>query len=154
MCTKKEVHIFNMWTIIMQSFDKKEWKLLELQITQLGTPKVLRKDERTNRRTNGRSGPTTRPAFAKVTQEKNSSTPRHLILLSDIQKEIVLWNTVCLFVLMLYIPVYNFSVMLGQFSVFLGWTSSKQCIKCLVQGHNTVNSPAVRLDLATLRSQV
>ena len=28
------VHIFNVWTIIMQSLNVKEWKLLELQITQ------------------------------------------------------------------------------------------------------------------------
>ena len=31
---KKERHMFNVWTIIMQSLDIKEWKLLELQITQ------------------------------------------------------------------------------------------------------------------------
>ena len=34
MCTKSEVHIFNVQTIAMQSFNIKEWKLLELQITQ------------------------------------------------------------------------------------------------------------------------
>ena len=34
MCTKREVHIFNVWTIIMQSLNIKQWKLLELQITQ------------------------------------------------------------------------------------------------------------------------
>ena len=34
MCTKFEVHMFNIWTIIMQSLNIKEWKLLELQITQ------------------------------------------------------------------------------------------------------------------------
>ena len=36
-----------------------------------------------------------------------------------------------LFVLMLYIPVSNFSVTLGWFPVFLGWTSTKQQLKCL-----------------------
>ena len=46
-----------------------------------------------------------------------------------------LWNVVC-FVLMLYVPVNMFSGMLGQ--VFLGWTSTKQRIKCLAQGHNAV----------------
>ena len=39
---------------------------------------------------------------------------------------------------MLYIPVSNFSVMLGQYLVFLGCTSTKQRIKCLAQGHYTV----------------
>ena len=38
---------------------------------KLGTPKVLLTDERTNRPTKGPSGPTTRPAFAKVTQVKS-----------------------------------------------------------------------------------
>ena len=38
MCTKKEVHIFYVWTIIMQSLNIKEWKLLELQITQTWHP--------------------------------------------------------------------------------------------------------------------
>ena len=32
------VHIFNDWTIIMQSLNIKEWKLLELQITQTRHP--------------------------------------------------------------------------------------------------------------------
>ena len=31
-------HIFNMYTIIMQSLNKKEWILLVLQITQTGHP--------------------------------------------------------------------------------------------------------------------
>ena len=31
---KKERHMLNVWTIIMQSLNIKEWKLLELQITQ------------------------------------------------------------------------------------------------------------------------
>ena len=30
MCTKWEVHIFNVWTIIRQILNIKEWKLLEL----------------------------------------------------------------------------------------------------------------------------
>ena len=38
MCTKKKVHIFNVWTIIMQSLNIKEWKLFELQITQTWHP--------------------------------------------------------------------------------------------------------------------
>ena len=34
MFTKWVVHIFNVWTIAMQSLNLKEWKLSELQITQ------------------------------------------------------------------------------------------------------------------------
>ena len=56
----------------------------------------------------------------------------------------------CLFDLILYILVNNFSVMLGQ--VFLGCTSTKLRIKCHAQGHNAV-SP-VRLELETPQSQV
>ena len=35
------VHIFNMWTIIQQSLNEKELKLLELQITQTWYLKVM-----------------------------------------------------------------------------------------------------------------
>ena len=35
---KIEVHISNVWTIIMQSLNIKEWKLLELQIPQTRHP--------------------------------------------------------------------------------------------------------------------
>ena len=52
--------------------------------------------------------------------------------------------------LILYIPVNNFSVILGR--LFLGLTSTKQGFKFLAQGHNEVTS--VRLDLATLGYQV
>ena len=47
-----------------------------------------------------------------------------------------------LFLLMLYVPVNNFSVMLGQFPYLLGWTSSKQqiIIKWLAQGQSTRDS--------------
>ena len=38
MCTKYKVHIFNVWTIIMQSLNIKERKLLELQVTQTQHP--------------------------------------------------------------------------------------------------------------------
>ena len=31
------MHIFNMWAIIMQSFNIKEWNLLELQIKKTDT---------------------------------------------------------------------------------------------------------------------
>ena len=41
-----------------------------------------------------------------------------------------------------------------MFPVFLGQTSAKQWIKCLDQKHNTVTSPAMSLELATLQSQV
>ena len=42
----------------------------------------------------------------------------------------------CLFDLLLYVSVNNFSVMLGWF--FQSWTSTKQRIKCLAQGHKAV----------------
>ena len=38
MCTKYKVHIFNMWIIFMQSLNKKERKLSDLQITQTRPP--------------------------------------------------------------------------------------------------------------------
>ena len=37
-CTKYQVHIFNVWPIIMQSLNVREWILLELQITQTRHP--------------------------------------------------------------------------------------------------------------------
>ena len=43
---------------------------------------------------------------------------------------------ICLFDLMLYLPINNFSVMSGW--IFLGGTNTKQWIKCLAQGHNAV----------------
>ena len=49
----------------MQRFNKKELKLLELQITQTRHPKSAA-DERMD----GRSGPIARPVFAKATQVK------------------------------------------------------------------------------------
>ena len=59
------VHIFNAWTIIWQSLNINE-NCLSYRLHKLSTPKVLRTDKQTD----GRSGPTTRPAFAKVTQVK------------------------------------------------------------------------------------
>ena len=53
------------------------------------------------------------------------------------------------FVVMLYVPVNNFSVMSG---LFLGCASTKQKIKCLAPGHNAVSQ--VRLEPSTPRSQV
>ena len=67
-----------------------------------------------------------------------------------IQIRTILCLSWTVFVLILYIPVNNSSVMLGQ--VFLSWTSSKERIKCLAQGHNTM--PPVRLEPPTLRSWV
>ena len=54
----------------------------------------------------------------------------------------------CLFVRFDYVLVNNYSSISGW--VFLGLTSTKQRIKCLAQGHNTV--PPVRLEPATPRS--
>ena len=55
----------------MQSLSKKEWKLLGLQITQIRHPKSVAGGQ-TDERADGRSGHTTRPAFAnlKATQVK------------------------------------------------------------------------------------
>ena len=53
---KYEVHIFDMWTISMQSFNKNEWKLLELQITKTRRPKSIADewtDGQTDSLTNG-----------------------------------------------------------------------------------------------------
>ena len=57
---------------------------------------------------------------------------------------------ICLFDLILYIPVNNLSVTSGQ--VFLGLTSSKLGLMCFAQGHNAVTP--VRLEPMALRSQV
>ena len=56
---------------------------------------------------------------------------------------------VCLFVLVLYIPVF---VMSGCFPTFLDGISTMQRIKCLAQGHYTV--PLVSLKPANHKSQV
>ena len=58
--------------------------------------------------------------------------------------------TVCLFDLILYVPVINLSVMLGR--VFLGWTSTKKGLMCLAQGHNA--ETLLRLEPAALQSRV
>ena len=54
---------------------KFEWKQMKTfwsyRLNKLSTPKVLQKDRRTDGRTDRRSGPTTRPAFAKATQVKS-----------------------------------------------------------------------------------
>ena len=60
----------------------------------------------------------------------------------------------CCFVLFVwfdYVQVNIFSVMSGP--VFQDCTSTKQLIKCLAQGRNTVNAPAVRLELANIDLQ-
>ena len=57
---------------------------------------------------------------------------------------------ICLFDLILYIPVNNQSVMSGR--VFLGWTNTKLGLMCLAQGHNAVM--LVRLEPAALQSRV
>ena len=55
-----------------------------------------------------------------------------------------------MFDLIIYVPVNNLSVMYKQ--VFLGWTSTKQGLMCLAQGHNAVT--LVRLEPAALQSWV
>ena len=59
-------------------------------------------------------------------------------------------SMICLFDLILYVSVNNFSVMSG--GVFLGWTSTKQGLMCLAQGYNAV--PPVRLKPTMPRSRV
>ena len=60
------------------------------------------------------------------------------------------WLFEILFDLILYVPVNIFSVMSGR--VFLGWTSTKQGLTCLAQGHKTVTP--VRLKPANTWSWV
>ena len=62
----------------------------------------------------------------------------------------MVFHFIYLFDLILYVPVNNFSVMPGR--VFLGWTSNKQGIKCLAQGHNA--GTPLRLQPATPWSRV
>ena len=62
-----------------------------------------------------------------------------LLLLLYIHKHMYLEN-LFLFGLILDHSVNNFSVML--WCLFLGWTSTKQLIKCLAQRHNTVTAPS------------
>ena len=45
MCTKYNVHIWNVSTIITQSLIIEEWKLLELQITQTRQPLSILDDK-------------------------------------------------------------------------------------------------------------
>ena len=42
---QKDVPIFNVWTLIVQSLNIKEWILLDLQITQTGYPQSFRMDK-------------------------------------------------------------------------------------------------------------
>ena len=74
-----------------------------------------------------------------------------IALVFDKYQNLISW-LFCLIVLMSYIPVNIVSIMMGHFPVFLHSTSSKQRIKCLAQGHNTV--PPVSLELATLLPRI
>ena len=58
-------------------------------------------------------------------------------------------HTFCLFDLILYVPVNSFSVM-SDGRIFLGWTSTKQGLMSLAQGHNAMTP--VRLEPAALES--
>ena len=66
---------------------------------------------------------------------------------SSLDNQHFIWEQKDLFVLILYLLLNNCSVMSGW--VFLCWTSTKQRIKYLAQGQNTV--PSVRLEPATLQ---
>ena len=52
--------------------------------------------------------------------------------------QMITLSLVMFFILMLYVPVNNSSVMTEQVTVFLDWISTKQRIKCLAEGHDTV----------------
>ena len=71
---------------------------------------------------------------------------------SLVEKILLSIHIIHLFVLILYFPVNNFSVMSWQIPIFLGCTSTKRWIKCHPQGHNTVTPPGVSLMLATIWS--
>ena len=66
--------------------------------------------------------------------------------------------TAIAFLVLLFVCVYalhpsqQFSIKLGDFPVFLGSTSTKQSIKCLAHGLNTV--PLVSLKPVITQSQV
>ena len=102
--------------------------------------------------------------FIKENEVKSENGPPHspLYIWTPLPKSLDLpltvytkiwnfWNKIdFFFYLILNIPVNNFSVM--SIWVFLGWTSTKQGLICLAQGHNTVTP--VRLEPRTLRSRV
>ena len=70
----------------------------------------------------------------------------NLILLhTDKKGAYHLCSVIILFVLMLYVPLNNFSVMLAWIPVFLGWTRIKQRINSLAQGYNTASLTLVWL---------
>ena len=75
-------------------------------------------------------------------KDRVSHREAHMILTSDFKWFFVYFD------LILYLPINNFSVMLGQ--VFLRWTSTKQRLICLAQRHNAVTP----VRLATPRSPV
>ena len=81
--------------------------------------------------------------YSKILAFFTLKTPSYLTF-------VLLSQDFCLFDLILYMLVNNFSVMSG--SVFLGWTSTKQGLVCLAQGHNALTP--VRLEPAALPSLV
>ena len=84
------------------------------------------------------------PTFQKMINKSNGQT-------LDVQAGLHLYcSFVCLFDLIINVPVNNLSVMSGR--VFLGWTSTKQGLMRLAQGHNAVTQ--VRLEPLALGSQV
>ena len=66
-----------------------------------------------------------------------------LVDLYSLTRALLHYTDQVLFVLMLYIQMNNFSVMAALFPIFLGLTCTKQQMKCLAQGHNTVTPAAV-----------
>ena len=71
------------------------------------------------------------------------STVSHVWYIQVKLTKLFVWSFVCVNALH---PTQPFSVMSGQFSVFLGCTSTKQRIKCLAWEHKTV---LMSLKLAT-----
>ena len=62
------------------------------------------------------------------------------------------WPRDVFFYLSLNVPVNNFSVMLGR--VFVGWSSTKQGLMCLAQGHNAVMLVRLKPTILGLQSSI
>ena len=74
----------------------------------------------------------------------------HTVVSICMGKFIIIQSILFDLILYMYVPVNNFSVMSGR--VFLGWTSTKQGLMFLAQGHNA--ETLVRLKPTALRSPV
>ena len=81
-CKTYKLHIYNVWSINIQCFNTKEWKLLKLPITKTSHPKNVADglmDRLMDGKMDGWSGSTTWPAFTKATHAKLSWTDPYII---------------------------------------------------------------------------